>query len=168
MNMTPSCQGMTSCWVVIADSCNGFRVSPSLRTYEMTRINLGTLLLTVLACVQALSSHAQPLHPVGQDKPLVLLISLDGFKPSYISQRITPNLFGLAQQGAQAQGLISAFPSLTFPNHLTLVTGQTPDHHGIVNNTKLCDVSRLLYISGTCENAAAARIWPRASPPCRL
>src|SRR5690606_37522117 len=28
-----------------------------------------------------------------------------------------------------------SYPSLTFPNHYTLVTGLRPDHHGIVNNT---------------------------------
>jgi hypothetical protein len=67
-------------------------------------------------------------------KPLVLLVSLDGFKPEYLSKTGSPHLFELAKNGAQAQGLISAFPSLTFPNHVTLVTGQTPDAHGIVNN----------------------------------
>jgi len=68
-------------------------------------------------------------------KPLVLLVSLDGFKPSYLSKTLTPRLLELATAGVQAQGLVSSFPSLTFPNHLTIVTGQTPDHHGIVHNT---------------------------------
>ena len=131
----------------------------------MTRINLGTLLLTVLACVQAIStSHAQQPHPPGQAKPLVLLISLDGFKPSYISQRMTPNLFGLAQQGAQAQGLISAFPSLTFPNHLTLVTGQTPDHHGIVNNTMTDPATSQRFSLGSREAVENPFWWQEARP----
>ncbi len=40
----------------------------------------------------------------------------------------------LAAEGVHAQRLISAFPSLTFPNHYTIVTGLWPEHHGIVNN----------------------------------
>ena len=31
--------------------------------------------------------------------------------------------------------IVEVFPSLTYPNHYTLVTGVYPDHHGIVNNT---------------------------------
>src|SRR6202020_1663630 len=48
---------------------------------------------------------------------------------------LSPNLSALAAGGVHAERMIPAFPSITFPNHYTLVTGLYPDHHGIVNNT---------------------------------
>lgn len=68
-------------------------------------------------------------------KPLVVLISIDGFKPGYLRRGNSPTLDAIASNGALADGLLSSFPSVTFPNHYTLVTGLFPDHHGIVNNT---------------------------------
>ena len=68
-------------------------------------------------------------------KPLTVLISIDGFKPDYLKRGLTPTLAALAQSGAVAEGMNPSFPSVTFPNHLTLVTGVVPDKHGIVNNT---------------------------------
>ncbi|WP_315822067.1 alkaline phosphatase family protein [Paraflavitalea speifideaquila] len=41
----------------------------------------------------------------------------------------------LSRQGIRAQSMIPAFPSLTFPNHYTIVTGLYPAHHGMVNNS---------------------------------
>jgi predicted AlkP superfamily pyrophosphatase or phosphodiesterase len=45
-----------------------------------------------------------------------------------------PNLKALAARGVRSQGLIPSFPSVTFPNHYTIVTGMVPDHHGIIAN----------------------------------
>ena len=65
----------------------------------------------------------------------VLLVSLDGFRADYLDLGITPNLARIAREGVRAQGMTPSYPSLTFPNHYTLVTGLVPDHHGIVHNT---------------------------------
>lgn len=97
-------------------------------------------------------------------KPLVILVSLDGFKPSYLSKTDTPHLLGLATQGAQSRGLISAFPSLTFPNHLTLVTGQTPDQHGIVNNTMTDPSTAQRFTLGSREAVENPLWWQEARP----
>ena len=40
----------------------------------------------------------------------------------------------LPSRGVRADGLIPSFPSKTFPNHYTVVTGLYPEHHGIVSN----------------------------------
>src|SRR5579859_4360446 len=64
----------------------------------------------------------------------VLLVSIDGFRPDYLDRGITPTLSALAAGGVRA-AMRPSFPSLTFPNHYTLVTGLYPDHHGIVDNT---------------------------------
>jgi len=81
-------------------------------------------------CALTLNSFAQSNAP---KKPLVLLLGIDGFKPSYLNLGVSPNLNSLVPTGVLAKGSISAFPSLTFPNFVSLVTGLTPDHHGIVN-----------------------------------
>ena len=39
-------------------------------------------------------------------------------------------------QGASApEGMFPVYPSLTFPNHISIVTGLYPEHHGIVANS---------------------------------
>jgi predicted AlkP superfamily pyrophosphatase or phosphodiesterase len=63
-----------------------------------------------------------------------LLISLDGFRWDYLQRPQASRLRALAARGAQAERLIPSFPSKTFPNHITLVTGLFPEHHGIAAN----------------------------------
>src|SRR3954470_10796464 len=67
-------------------------------------------------------------------RPTVILISLDGFRWDYPSKAPTPNLNRLMARGVHARNLIPSFPSKTFPNHYTIVTGLYPGHHGIVAN----------------------------------
>ena len=69
------------------------------------------------------------------EPPPLILISIDGFRADYLDRGITPNLKVLADGGIHAVRMTPAFPSLTFPNHYTLVTGLYPDHHGVVQNT---------------------------------
>jgi len=66
--------------------------------------------------------------------PAVLLVSIDGFRPDYLDPAVTPNLARLADGGVRAEALIPSFPTKTFPNHYTLVTGLRPDSHGLVAN----------------------------------
>jgi len=68
-------------------------------------------------------------------KPTVILISLDGFRWDYPDKFPAPNLQHLAKNGVRAKAMIPAFPTKTFPNHYTMVTGLYPAHHGIVANT---------------------------------
>jgi len=71
----------------------------------------------------------------GQPRPILVLISFDGFRWDYMDRADVPNLKALAKRGIRSQGLVPSFPSKTFPNHYTLVTGLYPDHHGIISNT---------------------------------
>lgn len=66
---------------------------------------------------------------------LVVLVSIDGFRPDYLERGVTPTLSKLAAEGVRAEAMRSSFPTLTFPNHYTIVTGMRPDRNGIVNNT---------------------------------
>ena len=71
----------------------------------------------------------------------VLLISVDGLRPDYVTQadahhlRI-PNLRGILAAGTHATGVQGVFPTVTYPSHTTLVTGVWPAVHGIVNNQR--------------------------------
>ena len=90
-----------------------------------------SLLLVVASCAQApVPRAAMPASHV----PL-LLISIDGYRHDYLDRGLSPTLAALAKDGVRADGMQPSFPSLTFPNHYTLVTGLRPDHHGIVHNT---------------------------------
>ncbi|CAJ2665213.1 unnamed protein product [Trifolium pratense] len=67
--------------------------------------------------------------------PVVILISSDGFRFGYQFKTPTPNIHRLITNGTEAiTGLIPVFPTLTFPNHYSIVTGLYPPHHGIINN----------------------------------
>jgi len=109
----------------------------------MTRTpRLLPLFLLALLCV----AHAQPASSVitvdhgpnaaaQQAKHYVVLVSLDGFRWDYAKKYGARHLLAIAAHGASApEGMIPAYPSLTFPNHYTLVTGLYPEHHGIVGN----------------------------------
>jgi predicted AlkP superfamily pyrophosphatase or phosphodiesterase len=107
---------------------------------------------------------ASETNKVEGSKPLVILISLDGFRPAYLSSTDTPNLIKLAGKGAIAKGLLSSFPSVTFPNHVTLVTGQTPDHHGIVNNIMKDSEIDHDFSIGSREAIEDSRWWAESRP----
>ena len=64
----------------------------------------------------------------------VLMISIDGFRYDYLEYGSTPVLDSLITSGVMAESLIPVFPSKTFPNHITQVTGLYPENHGIVSN----------------------------------
>ncbi len=71
-----------------------------------------------------------------QAKHYVILVSLDGFRYDYPAKYGAPHLQAMAAAGASApEGMLPSYPSLTFPNHLSLVTGLYPEHHGIVANS---------------------------------
>lgn len=117
-----------------------------------------TLLPAVLFLLSTCHADAQTKHPLyGSGKPAadmmvnsggapndahakkqhyVVLVSLDGFRYDYPEEYGASNMLALAKDGARAsQGMLPSYPSLTFPNHYTLVTGLLPEHHGIVRNS---------------------------------
>ena len=83
----------------------------------------------------ALAGCGGPQAAAGERVPLLVLVSLDGFGHDFGRFAPTPNLDALAARGVRAERLIPAFPSKTFPNHYTIVTGLYPGHHGVVGNT---------------------------------
>jgi len=69
-----------------------------------------------------------------QKKPYVIMISVDGMRYDYVRKYQAKNLLALARTGVSATSMLPSYPSVTFPNHYTLVTGLYPSHHGMVGN----------------------------------
>jgi len=67
--------------------------------------------------------------------PTTLLISLDGFRADFLHRDLTPTLAAFIRAGVSPKYMLPSFPSVTFPNHFTLVTGLYPESHGVVGNT---------------------------------
>src|ERR1700759_3913046 len=77
-----------------------------------------------------------PNAPEQRQKHYVVMVSLDGFRYDYAKKYGAKHILAIGAKGASApEGMIPSFPSLTFPNHYTLVTGLYPEHHGIVANS---------------------------------
>lgn len=98
------------------------------------------LTLTAAALLAACAPVVQNIAPATatavqteQRAPVTILVSIDGFRADYLDRGLTPTLSALAAEGVRAP-MQPSFPSKTFPNHWTLVTGMVPDHHGIVAN----------------------------------
>lgn len=74
---------------------------------------------------------------IGQSsgKPYVVLVSIDGFRFDYAERFKARNILAIRDNGAAAASMIPSFPSVTFPNHVAIVTGLYPEHHGIVGNS---------------------------------
>ncbi|HWI20746.1 MAG TPA: ectonucleotide pyrophosphatase/phosphodiesterase [Vicinamibacterales bacterium] len=90
--------------------------------------------LVLAAALSVALAACQPAPIVPPERAIVILISIDGFRWDYLDRYAPPNLLKLAAEGVRADGLIPQFPSKTFPNHYTIVTGLTLAHHGIVSN----------------------------------
>src|SRR5689334_23559246 len=72
--------------------------------------------------------------------PIVLLISIDGLRPDYVTAADThglkiPALRRFVSEGAFAEGVEGVIPTVTYPSHTTLITGAWPSRHGILANT---------------------------------
>lgn len=67
----------------------------------------------------------------------VVLVTIDGFRPDFYLDPSwgTPNLRMMKDSGVSARGVNSVFPSVTYPNHTSIITGVAPAQHGVYYNT---------------------------------
>lgn len=109
------------------------------------RLRLAAVIAWVVACGAAAGAEperaAAPAAGTGGinrpgvgSRPFVVLVSFDGFHPDYLARFDTPHFDRLAARGMRAAGLVSVFPSLTFPGHYSIATGLHPEAHGMVGN----------------------------------
>lgn len=88
-----------------------------------------------------------------KEKPYLIFISTDGFRYDYAKKYNAENLLKFSNQGVSAKAMLPSFPSITFPNHWSLITGLYPSHHGLVDNF-FYDYSRKeFYAMNKKENA---------------
>lgn len=84
--------------------------------------------------------------PAQEAKPYVVLVALGGFRYDYTHKYGARHLSALAAAGATADaGMIPAYPSQSIPNLYTLVTGLSPQHHGIVADKFYDPARKQLY-----------------------
>jgi predicted AlkP superfamily pyrophosphatase or phosphodiesterase len=103
---------------------------------SLSRIALSLLLPLSLAlggCATTGQRAPVTAAPAQTRAPVVILVSIDGFRPDYLQRGVTPRLSALAAGGVGAP-MHPSFPSKTFPNHWAIVTGERPDDSGIVAN----------------------------------
>ena len=87
-----------------------------------------------------------------------VIISLDGLRWDYLDTYDVPFMNQLAREGVKAV-MQPSFPSKTFPNHYTLATGLTPDHHGIIANTFWDREKGVEFSLGNKETRADGRYY---------
>ena len=97
------------------------------------------------------------------DSPYLVLISIDGFSPDYLSIYPTPALDRIAASGVRAESLRPVFPSLTFPNHYSIATGLYPSEHGIVSN-RFPDETRGSWYKLSDRNSVEDGRWYSGEP----
>ncbi|MGA2753156.1 MAG: ectonucleotide pyrophosphatase/phosphodiesterase [Terracidiphilus sp.] len=105
-----------------------------------------------------------PNSPWAQSQRYVVLVSLDGFRWDYAKRDDATHLLALARRGVSApEGMLPSYPSLTYPNHFTIVTGLYPEHHGLVANS-FFDPARGARYSYTDPQATADSSWYNGVP----
>ncbi|KAG2420275.1 hypothetical protein HFD88_005076 [Aspergillus terreus] len=112
------------------------------------------------------SSHSlKPLVSNGSAlfAPTTILISLDGFRADFLDRGLTPTLNAFIASGISPQYMLPSFPSVTFPNHYTLITGLYPESHGILGNT-FWDPELQEEFQNTLPSANMEPKWWNAEP----
>src|SRR5579871_6604859 len=112
----------------------------------------------ILLFVAALLVSTASAQSVKQ-RPYVVLVSLDGFRYDYAERYNATNLLAIGKAGVAAEGLIPVFPSITFPNHISIVTRLYPEHHGIVENSFYDPARHEFYDQGGRDGS-----WIHAKP----
>ena len=119
---------------------------------------IGVMLLVWLFGSSALAAPATPL----------VVISIDGFRAEYLNRGLTPTLTAWAAQGVRAEAMRPSFPSVTEPNHYTILTGLRPDHHGVVDNTMVDPTMPGMSFGGPHASGPGSdddpRWWEGATP----
>ncbi len=112
-------------------------------------------LVVVFLCLVTWANAAEKISDL---RPTIILVSIDGCRPDYLGSH-TPNLKSLMDRGVHAKWMIPSFPTKTFPNHYTIVTGLYPAHNGIISNTFWDPALQAKFTPSDREALAAARWW---------
>ena len=139
---------------------NKFKFFCSLRLIVLQLFVAGSLF------AQDTTEQINPLtknDPSQYKKPYVILISADGFRADFTEKYDATFLQTISKEGVRAKYMQPSYPSVTFPNHYTIVTGLYPAHHGLVDNTYLDVASGKLYSMGNKKMVAEGK-WYGGTP----
>lgn len=108
-------------------------------------------LLTALSCYPQQSKH-------------VIIISIDGFRPDFYQDSSwgMVNLRQLKEQGVSAKSVNSRFPTVTFVNHTTIITGEVPADHGILYNAPFAPLGQESDWYWFAKDIKAPTLWEAA------
>jgi len=149
-----------------------------MRFWAWSRNALALLALSVglaLAAQQAPFPGQNPALPLthvdngsnsakAQAQHYLVLVSLDGFRWDFAKRDNAKNLLALGKKGVWApEGMLPSYPSLTFPNHFTIVTGLYPEHHGLVANT-FYDPARNAGYASSDPQSVTDGTWYKGTP----
>ena len=118
-------------------------------------------IILIISCAKKIENDVSVINDLD---PTVILISLDGFRWDYLSKTDTPNLDILVENGVISESLIPVFPSKTFPNHLSIVTGCYPENHGILSNNMYDQEWDAEYYIGENSDPVKDGRWYDAEP----
>ena len=139
----------------------------NLRAINPSAINLPRCLAALLIAVCVAGTAAG--HESGAGKPFLLLVSIDGLKPEAVLDAghhglKVPNLRALTADGLYSTGVRGVLPTLTYPSHMTLMTGVSPARHGIYSNTTFDPFnSNARGWYWYAEDARVATLWDAAA-----
>ena len=123
------------------------------------RFVLALLLAVGLVAGCRTAPPPRPVPSAGPPSPAVILLSIDGWRWDYHTRARLPAIQRLIESGVRAEGLVPGFPSKTFPNHYSIVTGLYPGHHGIIGNTMVDPVLPGRFTLGNREQVGNAAWW---------
>ncbi|MBX3265312.1 MAG: alkaline phosphatase family protein [Acidobacteria bacterium] len=105
--------------------------------------------------------HAQ--KRIGDLRPTVILVSIDGFRADFFELHKPPTLNELAKNGVRARWMRPVYPTKTFPAHYSIVTGLYPDNHGLIENN-MFDTERGLSFGLANRKAVQDPVWWGGEP----
>ncbi len=131
-------------------------------TFRSTRSPaIAVLIALALTLAVAVACRRAPLpRPAGSAAPpTVIVLSLDGWRWDYHTKAPLPAVRRLIDGGVRAEGLVPGFPSKTFPNHYSIVTGLYPGHHGVIGNSMVDAAIAGRFTLGNREQVGNAAWW---------
>ncbi len=122
-------------------------------------------LLPAALCVATLCLAAticSPAQNTAARKPMVVVISLDAFGASLLNDPLlpTPALHALMKSGAYATSMQPVNPTVTWPNHTSMVTGVAPAKHGLIANGQITGerTGKPIHVEFHADKTALVRV----------
>lgn len=138
------------------------KISSNIKTaFFLLFILIGTAVIAQDTTQQIVAGRFN--SATAQKKPYVILISIDGLRSDFIDKYNATALQAYSKKGVIASYMTSSFPSLTFPNHYSIVTGLYPAHHGLVDNTFFDEKANATYTMSN-KKMVADPYWYGGTP----